>query len=74
MRGGLKRSRDSMVGQLNAAISEFRDVEDEEFWERVEEILISADVGVKTTARLVAELEQEAWRRTSPAANSCVNS
>ena len=63
LRGGLKRSRDSMVGQLNAAISEFRDVEDEEFWERVEEILISADVGVKTTAKLVAELEQEALEK-----------
>ena len=63
LRGGLKRSRDSMVGQLNAAISEFRDVEDEEFWERVEEILISSDVGIKTTARLVAELEQEALEK-----------
>ena len=63
LRGGLKRSRDSMVGQLNAAISEFRDVEDEEFWERVEEILISADVGVKTTAKLVSELEQEALEK-----------
>src|SRR5829696_7498278 len=63
LRQGLSRSRASFVGQLNAAVSEFRDVEDEEFWERVEEILISSDVGVPTTAKLVAELEQEALER-----------
>src|SRR5215210_4975215 len=39
LRQGLSRSRASFVGQLNAAVAEFRDVEDEEFWERVEEIL-----------------------------------
>jgi fused signal recognition particle receptor len=63
LRQGLGRSRDSFVGQLNAAVAEFRDVEDEEFWERVEEILISSDVGVPTTAKLVGELEQEALQR-----------
>jgi fused signal recognition particle receptor len=60
---GLKKSRESFVGQLNAAVAEFRDVGDEEFWERVEEILISSDVGVATTAKLVGELEQEALER-----------
>ncbi len=63
LRQGMKRSRESVVGQLNAAIAEFRDAEDEEFWERVEEILISSDVGVNTTAKLVGELEQEALER-----------
>jgi fused signal recognition particle receptor len=63
LRQGLSRSRASFVGQFNAAVAEFRDVEDEEFWERVEEILISSDVGVPTTAKLVAELEQEALER-----------
>jgi fused signal recognition particle receptor len=63
LRRGLKRSRESFVGQLNAAVAEFRDAEDEEFWERVEEILITSDVGVSTTARLVAELEQEALEK-----------
>jgi len=63
LRDGLGRSRASFVGQLNAALAEFRDVEDEEFWERVEEILISSDVGVPTTAKLVGRLEQEALER-----------
>jgi fused signal recognition particle receptor len=60
---GLKKSRESVVGQLNAAVVEFRDAGDEEFWERVEEILISSDVGVMTTAKLVGEIEQEALKR-----------
>jgi fused signal recognition particle receptor len=63
LRQGLRRSRESFVGQLNAAVAEFKDAEDEEFWERVEEILITSDVGVPTTAKLVAELEQEALER-----------
>ncbi len=63
LRHGLKRSRESVVGQLNAAVAEFRDADDEEFWERVEEVLIASDVGVPTTAKLVARLEQEALER-----------
>ena len=63
LRRGMRRSRESFVGQLNAAVAEFRDAEDEEFWERIEEILITSDVGVPTTAKLVAELEQEALER-----------
>src|SRR3712207_6649859 len=63
LRQGLTRSRESVVGQLNAAVAEFRDADDEEFWERVEEILIASDVGVATTAKLVGELEQEALEK-----------
>jgi fused signal recognition particle receptor len=63
LRQGLRRSRESVVGQFNAALAEFRDAEDEEFWERVEEILIASDVGVATTSKLVRELEQEALER-----------
>ena len=63
LRQGMRRSRESFVGQLNVAMAEFRDAGDEEFWERVEEILITSDVGVPTTAKLVAELEQDALER-----------
>ncbi|BBL78845.1 Signal recognition particle receptor FtsY [Rubrobacter xylanophilus DSM 9941] len=63
LRQGLRRSRESVVGQLNAAVAEFRDADDEEFWERVEEILIASDVGVPTTAKLVQRLEQEALEK-----------
>ncbi len=63
LRSGMRRSRESVVGQFNAAIAEFRDTEDEEFWERVEEILIASDVGVTTTAKLVGDLEREALQK-----------
>jgi fused signal recognition particle receptor len=63
LRSGMRRSRESFVGQLNAAVAEFQDAGDEEFWERVEEILITSDVGVPTTAKLVAGLEQEALEK-----------
>src|SRR5919199_6053628 len=63
LRRGLRRSRESFVGQLNAAVAEFRDTGEEEFWERIEEILITSDVGVSTTAKLVARLEQEALEK-----------
>ncbi|MBV9455627.1 MAG: signal recognition particle-docking protein FtsY [Rubrobacter sp.] len=63
LRQGLKRSRESFVGQLNLAVAEFRDTGDEEFWERIEEILITSDVGVPTTAKFVARLEQEALEK-----------
>jgi fused signal recognition particle receptor len=63
LRQGLRRSRGSVVGQLNAAVAEFRDAGEEEFWERVEEILISSDVGVTTTSKLVGEIEQEALEK-----------
>ena len=69
LRRGLKKSRESVVGQLNAAVAEFRDAEDEEFWERVEEILIASDVGVTTTAKLVGELEQEALEKNVASGN-----
>jgi fused signal recognition particle receptor len=63
LRSGLRKSRESVVGQLNAAVAEFRDADDEEFWEMVEEILIASDVGVTTTSKLVRELEQEALEK-----------
>src|SRR5215210_6899492 len=63
LRHGLRRSRESVVGQLNAAVAEFRDADDEEFWERVEEILITSDVGVPTTRKLVERLERDALER-----------
>ncbi len=69
LRQGMRRSRESFVGQLNAAMAEFRDAGDEEFWERVEEILITSDVGVPTTAKLVAELEQDALERNITSGN-----
>ncbi|PYZ97990.1 signal recognition particle-docking protein FtsY [Alteribacter lacisalsi] len=59
---GLSKTRDSFVGQMNELVKDYRKV-DEEFFEELEDILISADVGVNTVMQLIDELKDEARRR-----------
>jgi len=54
LRDSLTKSRRALTGQLAAAAF---DPADDEAWERLEEALIAADVGVPTTAELVRRLE-----------------
>jgi fused signal recognition particle receptor len=54
LRDSLSRSRRALTEQLAAAAF---DPADEEAWERLEEALIQADVGVRATAELVRRLE-----------------
>jgi fused signal recognition particle receptor len=54
LRDSLGKSRRALTEQIAAAAF---DPEDEEAWERLEEALIAADVGVPTTAELVRRLE-----------------
>jgi fused signal recognition particle receptor len=57
LREGLSRSRQALTAELSASIT---DRIDETTWERLEEALILADVGPKTTAQVVQRLEDEA--------------
>jgi fused signal recognition particle receptor len=57
LRQGLTRSREALSAELSAS---FTDQIDESTWERLEEALILADVGAKTTAEVVQRLEDEA--------------
>ncbi|MBM7540547.1 signal recognition particle-docking protein FtsY [Amphibacillus cookii] len=59
---GLEKTRASFSTKLNDLIARYRKV-DEDFFEDLEEILISADVGVNTVMELVEELEMEAKRQ-----------
>src|SRR5437660_11023759 len=54
LRDSLGKSRRALTQQLAAAAF---DPQDEEAWERLEEALIAADVGVRATAELVRRLE-----------------
>src|ERR671932_2169113 len=54
LRDSLGKSRRALTEQLAAAAF---DPADEEAWERLEEALIAADVGVRATAELVPRLE-----------------
>ena len=57
LRANLSKSREALAGELRAT---FTGPLDDETWERLEETLIYADVGARTTAKVVERLEREA--------------
>jgi fused signal recognition particle receptor len=57
LRDNLRKTRQALASEIHATFS--HDL-DEASWERLEEALIFADVGARTTATVVAELEREA--------------
>jgi fused signal recognition particle receptor len=57
LRDSLRRTRQALTSELQATL--FQDLDDET-WERLEEALIYADVGARTTAKVVEQLEREA--------------
>jgi len=59
---GLSKTRDSFSGKVNDLVARYRTV-DEDFFEELEEILITADVGVNTVMDLIDELKFEVKRR-----------
>ena len=52
---GLKKTRDSVAGAIDAALQDKVEVDDE-FYDDLEEILIMADVGMQTSLEIVDEL------------------
>ena len=59
---GLEKTRQSFSSKLNDLMARYRKV-DEDFFEELEEVLISADVGVNTVMELIEELEMEVKRQ-----------
>jgi fused signal recognition particle receptor len=57
LRDSLRRTRQALQSEIQATLF---DELDEQTWERLEEALIYADVGARTTAKVVQELEREA--------------
>jgi fused signal recognition particle receptor len=57
LRAGLSRTRAALTADVAATLSA---PVDEHTWESLEEALILADVGVQTTAKVVARLEEDA--------------
>jgi fused signal recognition particle receptor len=57
LRENLRKTRQALGAEIQATL--FEEVNDET-WERLEEALIYADVGARTTARVVEQLEREA--------------
>ena len=61
-KSGLSKTRDTFSGKVNDLLKRYRKV-DEDFFEELEEVLISADVGVATVLDLIEELKDEARTR-----------
>lgn len=59
---GMKKTRGAFSGRINDLLARYRKV-DEDFFEELEEVLISADVGVTTVMDLIDELEMEVKRQ-----------
>ncbi|MBO5798068.1 MAG: signal recognition particle-docking protein FtsY [Clostridia bacterium] len=66
---GLKKTRDSLLNPLNSLLKSFTRI-DEELFEELEEILIMADVGANTSARICEQLRKKVKETgtTDPAA------
>lgn len=54
---GLKKTRDSVVGQIDSMLKSFTKI-DEELFEELEELLVMGDVGVATAGRICDELRK----------------
>ncbi len=59
---GMKKTRGAFSGKINDLLARYRKI-DEDFFEELEEVLISADVGVTTVMDLIDELEMEVKRQ-----------
>jgi signal recognition particle GTPase len=57
LRENMRKTREAMTSEITSTL--FEDI-NEETWEKLEEALIAADVGARTTAEIVEQLEQEA--------------
>src|SRR4051794_34940604 len=58
LRENMRKTREALAAEVQATL--FEGDLDEQTWERLEEALIYADVGARTTAQVVEELEREA--------------
>src|SRR6478735_8334219 len=58
LRENMRKTREALAAEVQATL--FEGDLDEQTWERLEEALIYADVGARTTAEVVEKLEREA--------------
>lgn len=59
---GLKKTKDSMMKQVELVINSFTKI-DEDFFEQLEETLILSDIGVATSQKICAELRKKVKER-----------
>lgn len=60
--GGLKKTRDSFVSNMDYVFNGFSNIDDD-FYDEIEEVLITGDIGVHTTERIIAFLKRQVVKR-----------
>lgn len=58
IKDGLKKTRDTVVGQIDSMLKTFTKI-DEELFEELEELLVMGDVGVHTATKITDELRKK---------------
>ncbi len=61
LKSGLRKTKDGLVGRIDALVLGKKEI-DADTLEELEEILITSDIGVKTTVELIRTLEQKMGR------------
>ncbi|MBQ2738390.1 MAG: signal recognition particle-docking protein FtsY [Clostridia bacterium] len=59
LKRGLSKTKDALVGKIDSLFKKFRRV-DEDLFDELEELLISADIGVNTTMEILDTLREDA--------------
>ncbi len=62
LKKGLSKTRNGISGKINDVLKNYRKI-DEDFFEELEEILITADIGVNTTMKIIEDLEDKVKER-----------
>lgn len=57
IKAGLKKTKDSVVGQIDSMLKSFTKI-DEELFEELEELLVMGDVGINTAQKITDELRK----------------
>lgn len=65
LRGRLARTHDQLIGRLDQILLSTRSA-DEDLLEELEEVLVTADLGVKTSYELLQEVQKEISRKPDP--------
>ncbi|MCH5266766.1 MAG: signal recognition particle-docking protein FtsY [Lachnospiraceae bacterium] len=58
LKDGLTKTRDNFVAGIDNLFSGFSEIDDD-FYEELEEVLIMADIGVKTTDKIIEDLQEK---------------
>ena len=69
LKQGLKKTKESILGQVNNIFKSFSKV-DEDMLEELEEVLIASDVGVGVTSDIIEKLRSN-QRKTYKRARNC---